>query len=197
MDIIGNNIRQIFERKGYQFFDSGKRYNLNLFGIRYPDGINEWSDFICLLYRDERLNWQLHQWAATTKSGIDGLRNPVNKSGTGLLVPWQYLGVYRLDLHKGRHMALCQRNGPVKVYRDNNRDLVIDSDPATIQEGDFGVNIHSPFSDSGHVDGRSVACQVVAKVEYWNQLYKIVDIARELYGNKFTYTLFEETDFAG
>jgi hypothetical protein len=33
--------------------------------------------------------------------------------------------VYKLDHHAGKYLALCQRNGPVKVYRDSNRDQVL------------------------------------------------------------------------
>lgn len=196
MDLIAHTIRAVYERKGYRFFDDGKPYNLNIFGIRNPDGLNEWSDFLCVLYRNERYNWQLFQTPATTKSGLQGLRKPVNKSGTGTLVPGQYLGIYRIDLHNGKHAALCQRNGPVKVYRDNNMDNVFDLKPEAIQEGLFGVNIHSPFSDAPTVDGRSVACQVPSTVAAWNIILKLAQKSAELYGNSFTYTLFDASDFS-
>lgn len=196
MDLIANAIKAVFEKKGYRFYDNGKPFNLNIFGIRNPDGLNEWSDFICVLYRNERYAWQLFQTPATTKSGLAGLRNPVNRDGTGTLVPGQYLGVYRLDMHKGKHLALCQRNGPVKVYRDKNQDNVFDFDAAMIQNGDFGVNIHSPFGDSSTVDGKSVACQVPSTVAAWNVILKLAQRSAELYGNTFTYTLFEGSDFS-
>jgi hypothetical protein len=196
MDIIAATIRQIFEKKGYQFFDGLKPYNLNIFGIRYPDGIDQWSDFICILYRNDRLNWELYQTPATTKSGLSGLRKPVNKKGTGILAPGQYLGAYMLDLHNGKHLALCQRLQPVKVYRDNNLDAVLDLDPANIEAGYFGINIHSPFSNAPNVGGRSVACQVPATVRAWDEILALVKKAAKLYGNSFTYTLFTSEDFA-
>lgn len=197
MDIIAKNIRDIYAAKGYQFFDGGKPFNLNIFGVRTPDGLNDWSDFLCILYRNDRYAWQLFQTPATTKSGLEGLRRPVNKDGTGILVPGQYAGVYRLDMHNGRHLALCQRNGPVKVYRDNNRDNVFDLNPETIQEGLFGINIHSPFSDGPTIANRSVACQVPSTVSAWNVMLKLFQRSAELYGNSFTYTLFDSSDFSG
>jgi hypothetical protein len=195
MDAIANTIRAVYERKGYKFFDGGKPFNLNLFGIRYPDGINGWSDFLCVLYRDDRLAWRLFQTPATTKSGLSGLHKPVNPKGTGILVPGQY-AAYRIDMHNGRHPAICQRTAPVSVYRDNNKDGVFDLDPASIEAGMFGVNIHSPFSDSETVDGRSVACQVPSTVSAWKQIFSLAKKSAELYGNSFTYTLFDVADFA-
>lgn len=197
MDIIAKTIRDIYAAKGYQFFDCSKPFNLNIFGVRTPDGLNDWSDFLCILYRNDRYAWQLFQTPATTKSGLEGLRRPVNKDGTGILVPGQYAGVYRLDMHNGRHLALCQRNGPVKVYRDNNRDNVFDLNPETIQEGLFGINIHSPFSDGPTIANRSVACQVPSTVAAWNVMLKLFQRSAELYGNSFTYTLFDSSDFSG
>ena len=195
MDVIANTIRAVYERKQYRFFDSAKPFNINLFGIRYPDGLNEWSDFLCVLYRDDRLAWRLFQTPATTKSGLDGLRKPVNPRGTGTLVPGQY-PAYRLDMHNGKHLAICQRVAPVKVYRDNNRDIILDTNSASIEEGFFGVNIHSPFSDSETVDGRSVACQVPSTVSAWKHILSLAQKSANLYGNSFTYTLFEVADFA-
>lgn len=195
MDAIANVIRTTYERNGYRFFDGGKPYNLNLFGVRYPDGINEWSDFICVLYRDDRLTWRLFQTAGTTKSGLNGMRKPVNPKGTGILVPGQW-PCYRLDLHNGKHLALCQRSAPVKVYRDSNTDTVLDLNPDTIEEGFFGVNIHSPFSDAETVGPRSVACQVPSTVAAWNQILSLAKRSAEIYGNSFTYTLFNASDFA-
>ncbi len=195
MDAVANTIRKIYEQKNYRFFDGGKPYNLNLFGVRWPDGINEWSDFICVLFRDDRLTWRLIQTPGTTKSGIDGMRKPVNPKGTGILVPGQY-EAYQLDLHNGKHLALCQRRAPVQVYRDGNTDTVLDLNPDTIEIGYFGVNIHSPFSDAEKVGPRSVACQVPSTVAAWNQILSLAKRSAELYGNAFTYTLFNASDFA-
>ena len=196
MDIIAKTIREVYTRKGYQFFDGVKPYNLNLFGVRYPGGVNEWSDKICLLYRNDRLVWDYLETPATTKSGLSGLKKPVNQKGTGILAAGQYLGAYCLDMHNGRHLALCQRLKPVKVYRDNNLDAAFDLLPETLEDGFFGINIHSPFSDAPTVDGRSVACQVPATVGAWKKLLGLFMKSSKLYGNSFTYTLFDAADFA-
>lgn len=82
------------------------------------------------------------------------------------------------------------------MYRDNNRDGVFDLTPQTIQEGLFGVNIHSPFSDAPTIEGRSVACQVPSTVAAWKVILGLAQRSAELYGNSFTYTLFEAADFS-
>ena len=74
MDIVASTIQDIYNRKGYRFFDNAKPYNLNIFGVRYPGGVNEWSDQLNVLYRNDRLQWELWQTPATTMSGIVGLR---------------------------------------------------------------------------------------------------------------------------
>ena len=48
--------------------------------------------------------------------------------------------LWRLGYHKG-YEAL-QQYSSAKVYRDNNKDDVFDLDPATFDEGMFGINLH-------------------------------------------------------
>lgn len=105
------------------------------------------------IYRDWNLNWVIRQWPITTKPGTTVLRRPVNSKGTAILVPGQYEGVYKLDLHAGKYLALCQRLGSVKVYRDNDKDDQYDLNPSTIEEGMFGINIHRAGADSVQVNG--------------------------------------------
>ena len=116
-------------------------------------------------------------------------------SGTAILVPGQYRGAYRLDKHQGRYEALCQREGKVKVFRDSNKDKILDMDPDTIEEGFFGINIHRANArrESPEVQKWSAGCQVIADPSDYAELILLAHTQVDKRGFKtFTYTLIEE-----
>ena len=80
------------------------------------------------------------------------------KGGTAILVPDQYRGVYKIDTHGGkrRYTALCQRLGPVKIWRDNNRDRIPDYE-GPIHEG------HSALTSTDNGDQMIVSILVVCQ----------------------------------
>lgn len=153
-DIFVKPFKALFLKKNYKWFDSFKPYNLNIFAIRNPKGtVNKFDDALYCIYRDENLNWTIKQFTVTTDPGLGPLLNPVNIKGTAILAPGQYTSVYRVDYHKGKYLALCQREGTVKVFRDNNKNRLHDFNPVTLDEGYFGINIHKAGEDSVIVDG--------------------------------------------
>jgi hypothetical protein len=99
--------------------------------------------------------------------------------------------VYAIDLHKNQYKALCQRLGPVRVFRDSNRNTKLDLDPKTIQSGFFGINIHKAGANSTLVDGWSAGCTVFKRSADFDEFMKIVESVRELKKNRYTYTLFQ------
>lgn len=182
----------LFSKKGYSWFDSNKPYNLNIFSIRNPNGkVNAFDDALYCIYRKENLEWMIKQYTVTTDPGTSSLQSPTNSKGTAILAPGQYLGVYKVDLHKGKYEALCQRNGTVKVYRDNNRDATHNLDPETLDTGWFGINIHKAGEDSTYVDGWSAGCTVFKRARDFSDFMAVVNKAKRIYGNSFTYTLFD------
>jgi len=139
-------------------------HHLTLFGYRNPKGrVNSFDDILGAAYTENGL-WRVHYWPGTTDPGLFPLQSPSNPNGTAILVEDQYLDVYKIDLHGGKYEALCQRNGDVRVYRDKNKNSAMDADPATIQKGRFGINIHrsSSSGSSTQVDRWSEGCQVHA-----------------------------------
>jgi hypothetical protein len=182
-----------YEEKGYEWFDKEVPYNLNIFAVRSSDRrINEFDDYIFCVYRDENLNWVINQYPATTDPGLSVLYRPVNAKGTAILVPGQYKGAYRIDTHAGKYEALCQRLGPVKVYRDSNRDDRHDFDPETIDEGYFGINIHKAGRYSRLVDGWSAGCQVFKEENDFKDFMRTLRESTKWFGNVFTFTLFDD-----
>lgn len=184
----------IMKNKGYKFFTKGK-YNINIIGIR-KDNIhtNSFDDELHLIYRDE-LSIVHKIYKVTTDPGFFYLENPMRVSGTAILCPGQYSGAYKIAKHRGKYDALCQR-GIVKIYRDSNKDLVLDKDAETIHEGYFGINIHRSNSsrESTNVDKWSAGCQVFSDPKSFSDFMDIVKKSSEIYGNSFTYTLLKEED---
>ena len=179
---------------GHTVFESGQ-YNINIIGVRSAHHeANRFDDVIHCVYKDESDEWVHKSWKCTTEPGKYWLENPTNVAGTAVLVPGQYRSVWKIDKHQGKYDALCQRNGKVKVYRDDNRDEIIDCDPATITEGFYGINIHKAGAHSTQIDRWSAGCQVFANESDFDEFMVICRKAREKWGNAFSYTLILEDD---
>ena len=75
-----------------------------------------------------------------------------------------------------------------------NKDNILDYDPRTIDVGIFGTNIHraSKTGTSTEVNNWSAGCQVIANIDHFNEFMDICRQSAKLYGNKFTYTLFDQ-----
>lgn len=192
------DIKKIMLKKGYRYFENGK-YNLNLIGIRANkhDGVNKdtFDDLFMVIYNDDTGKLVKHIIPITTVPGTKYMRNPSNQKGVAVLKPGQYRGVWKIDYHRGKYTALCQRGDKFVVYRDNNRDLTLDFDEATIDYGYFGINFHKAGADSQIIGAWSAGCQVTQKSADFNHVMMLAEKARTIYGNSFTYTLLEEKDF--
>lgn len=195
---INYNFEKLFEKKNYSFFTKGN-YNLNIIGIRSNNEnnivTNIYDDIIIVDYNVNKIHKrQIYQ--CTTKPGLSYMLKPSNAKGTAILVPNQYKGVYSIGLHNGKYEALCQRLGSVKVYRDNNKNKIYDFKPETIEEGNFGINIHraDKYGNSTLVNGYSAGCQVICNPKDFISFMRLCNISKDIYGNKFTYTLITEDD---
>tara|TARA_R110000764_G_scaffold91440_1_gene174531 strand:+ start:2034 stop:2648 length:615 start_codon:yes stop_codon:yes gene_type:complete len=188
-------LQGVIEGMGYSFFTKGN-YNVNIIGVRNPNLVaNSFDDTMICAYKVKD-QWVLKEWQITTDAGTYWLENPLNVKGCALLVPNQYRGVYKIDKHRNKYYALCQRNGEVEVYRDDTKDQILNFDDATKQWGYFGINIHrsNPYSESKNVDKWSAGCQVFKKVDDFNEFMTICNKAREEWSNSFTYTLIKQED---
>ena len=137
---------------GYAIF-TDYNYDLNLIACRSPSRESgKFDDMFYVIYRHGDRYIQ-EAYACTTDAGLYWMHRPSRVEGTAILVAGQYRNVYRLDHHGGRYLALCQRNGKVSVYRDNNRDDILDHDPDTVQAGYFGINIHRASAHSTEESG--------------------------------------------
>ena len=189
-------VEKAVKSKGHAWFDSQKDYDVNIVGIRNSATsarvTNAFDDWMTVSYKVGG-KWNFHIWPCTTDPGTTYTQRLLNSDGVARLVEGQYRGAYQIGMHQGKYEALVQRK-PVKVWRDKNKDLKYDEN--LIQEGLFGINIHrsSSTGTSLRVDGWSAGCQVFANIRDYNQFLTIMRKARDVFGNKFTYTLIESGD---
>jgi hypothetical protein len=201
--LIATNIKEVMNKKGYAFFEKGQ-FNVNIIGVRSKEKkANNFDDTMLLIYKNKKEQWEVISSVITTDPGNYYLvDSPVNDRGTAILVPNQYRGVYRVDIHAASnknfaHEALCQRGGVLSVWRDDNFDDILDHDPESIEEGWFGVNIHRSKSSgaANYVGAYSAGCQVFKNSTDFKLFMDVIKKSKDKYGNSFTYTLLEEEDF--
>ena len=194
---LAYNFEKLFKKLGYAYFTKGS-YNLNIIGIRSEHKNNVTNRFDdCLIVTYNTANSTCKQvYTITTEPGLYYMtKQLLSPKGTAILVPGQYRGCWELGKHNGRYKALIQKK-PVKVYRDNNKDLIYDMEPETIQNGVFGINIHrsSEWFESKKIDKYSAGCQVFANPKEFTAFMRICEQQARIYGNSFTYTLINEKD---
>jgi hypothetical protein len=198
--MILSQIRNTVIAKGYQWFEdnANKSYDVNIVGVRNSSTgkkvTNLFDDIITISYKNDKGVWQYHEWMNTTEPGKKGVIEYHNPKGVARLIPGQYKGVWSIDKHQGKYEALCQRNGTVAIFRDNNKDMTFDD--ITRDNGMFGINIHKAGQDSTWVENWSEGCQVFKRVKDFDEFMKICRIAAKIHGNKFSYTLIESKDIA-
>ncbi len=180
------------QKLGHPVFDG--HYDLNIFGIRKNNGTpNKFDDTLGCAYRTrDNGEWMVHYWPGTTDPGQYWLLNQLNVKGTAILCPGHYPSIWEIDLHAGKYDALCQRNGPVKVWRDANRDSKLDMDGKT-DTGYFGINMHKAGRRSQVVEKWSAGCQVFQYEKDFNTMMTLADMQIATIGaDTFSYTLLEE-----
>jgi hypothetical protein len=191
-------IEKAMNEKGHKYFTGGD-YDVNIIGVRNAatgDEItNKFDDCITLSYKVDG-EWKFNCWKCTTDPGKYWAEHLLNKDGVAILKEGQYRGSHKIRKHQGKYDALCQK-GPVKVYRDNNKDGKYDMIEENVHEGVYGINIHkagSWKSGSVQVDKWSAGCQVFSKEDDFYDFMNVMYKARDRWGNSFTYTLINSND---
>jgi hypothetical protein len=188
---------EYFSKKGYEWYDDPWR--LNMIGIRSPERrADDFDDSMLFIYKDRDGNWNVHQYEVTTDPGVRYLVRPIGKSKEGkkaaaILAPGQYVDAYTLGLHRRSYRAWVQ-TGAVTVYRDHNRDKILDF--INPHRGWFGINLHKRRGESDTVGGSSAGCQVWRFAKEFDEAIRLGERHRKAYKNKFTYTLTTEEEVA-
>jgi len=193
MQIEAKSIRALIaslRNKGYVIYD--KPYQLNIVGVRKDSTVpNKFDDLIYAFWKTDKGDWEGKYFTATTDPGTYYLKNPLSNLGTAILKEGQYVDTYGIGKHKGQYEALVQIK-PLTVIRDYDRNAILDFNNGKEETGSFGINIHKAGKDSKDVDTWSAGCQVFQKSDDFETFMKLARKHRDLYGNKFTYTLIDE-----
>ena len=193
METIAKSIRALIatlRSKGYVIYERPDQ--LNIVGVRNPTTTpNKFDDKIYAFWKNDKGDWEGKYFTATTDPGTYYLKNPLSKLGTAILKEGQYIDSYSLGKHKGQYEALVQSK-PVDVLRDYDRNAILDFNNGREEKGLFGINIHKAGEDSQDVNTWSAGCQVFQKSADFNSFISLARKHRDLYGNKFTYTLIDE-----
>jgi hypothetical protein len=188
-------IEAAVKAKGYTWFSGPKNYDVNIVGVRNSEPgqkvSNIFDDKITLSYKLDG-GWQYHEWDNTTEPGKKAVEHYHNANGVARLKLGQYKSAYAVSLHNGKYEALCQRLGPVTVWRDSNKDMTFDE--VKTDTGMFGINIHKAGAVSTFVENWSEGCQVFKRVKDFNEFMILINKAKNFHGNHFTYTLIESKD---
>ncbi|WP_289054147.1 hypothetical protein [Carboxylicivirga marina] len=193
-----NILKTAYLQNGYVFFDKGA-YNLNIFGVRDSDQTADvFNDVIGVAYRDEFNNPVVIMMISTTDPGASFLGEKMgNSKGTAILQPGQYRHAWMLGQHKGRYNALVQSpKAQFHVWRDDNKDRCVTMQGPTHHDVS-GLNCHTTsfIQQTEKVGAYSAGCQVVQCDKEFALLMALVEKSAEMYGNSFTYTLFNDFDF--
>jgi hypothetical protein len=192
--VMLQQIINTLSKKGYLV--NTRPLELNIVGIRNINAKpNSFDDTINIFYKREDGNWIINTFKATTDPGTYWLKKLMNPAGTAILKPGQYKDSHRVGVHRGKYQALVQQN-PVTVWRDANKNEVIDYNSASEQTGIFGINIHraSVKGITKFVNDHSAGCQVLSDVNDFNLMMQLAKRHKDYYGNNFTYTLLTETE---
>jgi len=195
-ELTPSKVIDVMEAKGHVVFKDPRGYDLNVVGVRSKDmTANTFNDFVTVSYIQHG-QWNFFQFPATTDPGTYYRENPMNVDGTLIMKPGQYRGAYKVGTHRG-YEALEQK-GDITVYRDANRDNVLDVTGVEEQTGIFYANVHraSPNFASNIVHNWSAGCQVIACPIQFAFFMALCRISIEMYGNSISYTLVLEEDFS-
>jgi hypothetical protein len=189
---MSNSIADTLLKKGYLLYN--RPFELNIAGVR-SDSVqpNRFDDSIYLFYRNNDGKLIEHLFPATTDPGTYWLQNPMNPQGTAILKEGQYINSYGIGMHRGKYLALVQLK-PVTVLRDYDRNAILDFLNGHEETGLFGINIHRAAENgtTKTVDQYSAGCQVFAAASDFNLFMSLCERHRQLYGNRFTYSLIDE-----
>lgn len=169
-------------------------FELNIIGIRSKEvKPNRFDDELHVFYKVAPFRWEHHLFKITTDPGTYWLENPMQPKGTAILKQGQYIDAYSMGMHRGLYTALVQVK-PVSVIRDYDRNAVLDFNNGKEEKGMFGINIHraSRSGTTVSVDRNSAGCQVFENASDFETFMRLCERHRKLYGNKFTYTLFDD-----
>lgn len=198
-----NSILAILRAKKYIIYK--EPFKLNIIGVR-NNLLNpkNFDDYIYVIYKNESNNWIGYRYNATTDPSTKylikgGFKDP-NK-GTAILPGGQYVDTWELGPHGQTGYTALRQQKNLCVYRDYNRDDILNFNIENKDCGKFGINIHRgkiAGADDGEgntsiIGDYSAGCQVFQNSYCFDEFINLTQEQRSRYGNKFTYTLIDKS----
>lgn len=184
-------LKRLLQSKAYRIYS--RPYELNIVGLRSRSVIpNRFDDELHVFFQTASQDWEYHVFRITTDPGTYWLLNPMQQQGTAILAMGQYVDAYEIGLHRGQYSALVQVR-PISVLRDYNRNAVLDFKNGIVEWGLFGINIHRAEKNgtTTFIEKYSAGCQVFENAQDFAAFMQLCDRHRQLYGNRYTYTLLD------
>lgn len=141
-----------------------------LIGIRRTTNIDLFNDSFILYspYNGEYFTTDRF----TTDPGLFYLKNPVNTKGTAILMEGVHKDIWAFGMHNNKYRALVQVN-KCCVYRDANKDDILNMNANVRDCGYFGINLHHGYNSS-KVGKNSAGCQVFQSIDEFNKVMSIL-----------------------
>jgi len=195
--LTSRGLIKVLELNNFKVFKNHrKNFNLNIVNVRSNNtkaGKFDDAQVLFWFYNDS-LNYM--KFDVTVDPGIPYLLKPLNPKGAAIVVPGQYIGVWRLDKHKGKYDALVQV-GNIDVARDGNKDSILDLNYDSYDEGLFGIYCHmaSSLTIKEYVGYYSAGCVVHQDPVKYKKFIKLCKEAAINWENSFTATWITESDY--
>ena len=191
----------VMKSKGYTVYEDGR---VNTVGVRSSNSLaGDFDDVMYLTWVEDDM-WNTVSFQITTDPGKEVIMGSpesyakyYNSAGSAQLQPGQYKDAYIWGEHGVKYTTLVQRGGNVTIWRDNNKNEILDWEASAGGEstGVFGINIHHAGNQDPrqNVGAYSAGCQVFQSYSDWQ---KALSIWQSSGAEAFTYTLLTWQDFA-
>lgn len=180
---------------GYEIKE--RPYELNIWGVRTDNTTpNSFDDKLFAFWKNDQGIWEGKSYNNTTDPGTYWLLNPMNPKGSAILKAGQYKNSHAIGTHY-TYTALVQVK-PVTVWRDYDRNAILDFNNGKEDTGYHGINIHRAHATgtTKTIDKNSAGCQVFEDADDFADFMKLAQKSKALYGNQFSYTLVDERAYA-
>lgn len=163
----------------------------NIFGIRderYQES-DIWNDYIGYFTNND-----IRFFKATTDPGHYWTLKPLNRRGTAHLCLGWHKNIWKVDKHRGKYEALCNRwgCGKTQIWRDFDKNTKVSIKKDKLYKGHYGINLHraNALYYVNRIGRYSAGCQVLQKSYDFSIL---LENALNSGLKKFSYFLFDKS----
>ena len=198
-----NNLENLANFYKYKWFYGN--FNLNIIGIRSnSNNSKEFDDFLYVAFeeyynKNEKDNKfykkkQYLKFNCTLNPGKFYLNNLMDPGGAAIIFEGQHLGAWKLGSFYSTD-ALIQIK-PIKIYRDKNKDDVIDLDSKNVTTGLYGIFVHEHFQTGDiakEINKSSAGCIVLEKRSDFKVFIDTCKMQKSnSYGDTFSITIYNK-----